>query len=159
MGSRTKNSSYFAFGYVLVLWTLAMVKGKRLEILSHSKLFDDDVRVLQEDVYDSLAENQYVIQLHDDTTNVAETVQKLIEETGGTIKHIYTNVFKGAAITNMTEIGMLMLLNYSQVTSAARVSPKKKTFNLIVSHISSQSTKMYPLLLPLLLYIEFEGHI
>ena len=100
---------------------------QQTHLLKHNKLLDDDVKNMPNArqravVLNKILSFEYIIQLQPNITNVRRAVQRLLYNTSGQIQYLYTNVFKGAAISNMTNASMTNLLNQNIVVRATRVS-------------------------------------
>jgi hypothetical protein len=96
--------------------------------ITHVKLFDNDVgksSLRGKQPIDTSLPGELIIVLADNYMNVTDVttkVKSLVMSTGGKIKHVFNSVFKGAAITNITEDKMIELLDKDDVKYGVPVS-------------------------------------
>jgi hypothetical protein len=107
--------------HLLLSCVLSSVNGKKLQ---HWKLVDNDSNFGNKRSYGSVVNSgEFIIEFAPNTTkNARGSIGKMIIGSGGTINRVYHNLFKGVALSNMSEYSILKILNHISIIQATRVS-------------------------------------
>ena len=134
----------FLFDIFLVSLLLVMTptEARRAGVLRHKKLVNDGIEPTTNTRLASIEslqfDKQYIVRLQDNTTDVLTAIQQLVGYVGVTIDFIYNDVFKGAAIGNISDTHILRVLDETIVTRASRVSffkPRLNKFSIVCALI------------------------
>jgi hypothetical protein len=110
---------------VLFLQLLSCHIAHGTGILRHYKLDNDAWKESKQrlgSAVRSFLSGEFIIEISENTTDVRSTVENMMVGSGGKINFVYSKLFKGAAISNMSDFSILKILDHISVIRASRVS-------------------------------------
>jgi hypothetical protein len=117
-----KSVRFLATVLLHSLLSCALIDG--YDLLRHSKLDNDELNQATKRLRSNATaffSGEFIVELPDNTTDVRATVKAMMVGSGGKISFVYDKLFKGAAISNMSDFSILKLLDKDTVVRASRV--------------------------------------